>query len=179
MESEKTLNEWSIDKVHSSIEFSVKHLMISTVKGKFKAFNGSLRLDLDDIESSSVVLNIDAGSISTEDNDRDNHLKSPDFFHVENHPVINFESSGIRKIGNGITVDGKLKIRDVTKDVSIAGELQGPIVDFQRKQRVGFDGEFSLNRKDYGLKWNMLLEGGGLTVGEVVRVNVHFELVGL
>lgn len=179
MQTTENSNRWSIDKAHSNLEFSVRHMMISSVRGRFRSFDGDVKLDLEDTGNSSVKLVIDAGSIFTNEEDRDKHLKSPDFLHVEKHPSIEFESTKVRKIGNQVALEGNLRIRDVTKEVSISGELQGPISDPYGKKRIGFDGETTVARKDFGLTWNMLLEGGGLMVGDNVKIDIHMELTAL
>ncbi len=179
METQQNGDKWIIDKAHSNLEFSVRHMMISNVRGRFRSFDGDIGLKLDNLDSARVKLNIDASSIFTNEEDRDNHLRSPDFLHVEKYPSVTFESTKIRKVGNQIDLDGKLTIRDVTKDVSISGELQGPITDPYGKKRIGFDGAASIVRKDFGLVWNMLLEGGGLMVGDNVKVDIHMEFTAL
>ncbi len=176
MQISENKNKWSIDKAHSNLEFSVRHMMISNVRGRFKSFDGDVRLDLNNIGNSAVKLSIEAGSIFTNEDDRDNHLKSPDFLHIEKHPLIRFESTGVKKSGDKLDLEGKLTIRDVTRDVSISGELQGPISDPYGKRRIGFDGGTSIGRKDFGLTWNMILEGGGLMVGDNVKIDIHMEL---
>ncbi len=176
MQTADNQNKWDIDKAHSNLEFSVRHMMISNVRGRFRTFDGEVRLDLNDVENSTVKLEIDAHSIFTNEEDRDKHLRSLDFLHVEKYPLVRFESTRVEKGGNRVNVEGKLTIRDVTKDVSVSGELQGPITDPYGKKRVGFDGTTTLARKDFGLTWNMLLEGGGLLVGESVKIDIHMEL---
>ena len=176
MQTTEDQNKWEIDKAHSNLEFSVRHMMISNVKGRFKNFGGDFRLNLDKIENSAVKLEIEASSIFTNEEDRDKHLKSKDFLHVEQYPLVLFESTKVGKTGNRVDVEGKLTIRDVTKNVAISGELQGPITDPYGKKRVGFDGETAIARKDFGLTWNMILEGGGLMVGDNVKIDIHMEL---
>jgi len=179
MQVSENKNKWSIDKAHSNLEFSVRHMMISNVRGRFRTFDGDVMFDFDNIGNSAVKLEIQAGSIFTNEEDRDKHLKSPDFLHVDKYPVIRFESTEVRKVGNQVDLEGKLTIRDVTRDVSISGELQGPITDPSGKKRIGFDGGATLARKDFGLTWNMVLEGGGLLVGDSVKIDIHMELTAL
>ena len=176
MQTTEGQNKWEIDKAHSNLEFSVRHMMISNVKGRFKNFGGDIKLNLDKIENSAVKLEIEASSIFTNEEDRDKHLKSKDFLQVEQYPLVLFESTKVGKTGNRVDVEGKLTIRDVTKNVAISGELQGPITDPYGKKRVGFDGETAIARKDFGLTWNMILEGGGLMVGDNVKIDIHMEL---
>jgi polyisoprenoid-binding protein YceI len=179
METTENSNRWSIDHAHSNLEFSVRHMMISNVRGRFRSFDGDINLNLENIGVSSVNLKIDASSIFTNEDDRDKHLKSQDFLHVEKYPQVLFESTRVGKVGNRIDLEGKLTIKDVTKDVSISGELQGPITDPYGKKRVGFDGATTIARKDFGLTWNMLLEGGGVLVGDGVKIDIHMELTAL
>lgn len=176
MQAIESMNKWTVDRAHSNLEFSVRHMMISNVRGRFRSFDGDVKLDLDDIGNSEIRLEIDAASIFTNEEDRDRHLKSPDFLHVEKHPSITFESAKVRRVGNQVSLDGKLTVRDITKPVSISGELQGPITDPFGRKRIGFDGSTTIARKEFGLTWNMLLEGGGLMVGDTVKIDIHMEL---
>lgn len=176
MQTAEVQNRWMIDKAHSDLEFTVRHMMISNVRGRFRSFDGDVRLDFSNMTNSSVKLDIEAASIFTNEEDRDKHLKSPDFLTVDKYPLVKFVSDRIRKNGNKVEIDGKLTIRDVTRDVSISGELQGPITDPYGKKRVGFDGTATIARKDFGLTWNMVLEGGGILVGDTVKIDVHMEL---
>ncbi|MEM0135430.1 MAG: YceI family protein [Thermoplasmatales archaeon] len=176
MQKVEDSNKWSIDKAHSNLEFSVRHMMISNVRGRFLSFDGEVVFDPNNLKNSSARIKIESASIFTNENDRDNHLKSPDFLQVEKYPLIEFKSTSISKSGDKINIDGKLTIRDVTREISISGELQGPILDPYGKNRIGFDGTTSIARKDFGLTWNMILEGGGLMVGDNVKIDVHMEL---
>ncbi|MEM0128317.1 MAG: YceI family protein [Thermoplasmatales archaeon] len=175
METQK--NIWIIDKKHSSLEFTVRHMMVSNVKGRFKEYEGEVVLDTDRLENSSAMFSIDVSSVSTEDQDRDNHLRSPDFFDVEKNPKMFFKSTKIYKDGNDTVVEGDLTIRDITKGIRVRGQLEGPVKDPYGKERIGYDGEATVNRKDFELKWNVMLEGGGILVGETVKINVHLELI--
>ncbi|MEM0136732.1 MAG: YceI family protein [Thermoplasmatales archaeon] len=175
MESQK--NNWLLDKKHSSLEFSVRHMMVSTVKGRFREYEGEVTLDLDTLENSSALFSIDVPSITTEDQDRDNHLKSSDFFDASNNPKIMFKSTKIYRDGDEVIVEGNLTIRGITKMIKVAGQLEGPVKDPYGKERIGYDGEATVNRKDFDLKWNVMLEGGGLLVGDTVKINVHLELI--
>ncbi|MDA8055466.1 MAG: YceI family protein [Thermoplasmatales archaeon] len=176
MQPSENGNKWTIDKAHSNLEFVVRHMMISNVRGRFRSFGGDVRLDLNDIGKSIVKLDIDSGSIFTNEDDRDKHLKSQDFLHVEKYPLIKFESTEVEKSGDKVNIKGKLIIRDVSRDVSVSGELQGPISDPYGKKRIGFDGGATIARKDFGLTWNMVLEGGGILVGDSVKIEIHMEL---
>jgi len=175
MTTMETQKKWMIDKAHSNLEFSVRHMMISSVKGRFRKFDGDIVLDPENIENSKFLIEIDASSIYTNEEDRDKHLRSPDFLNVEKFPVVKFESTKVSKNGNNLETVGKLTIRDVTREVTVVGELQGPIIDPYKKKRIGYDGEATLNRKDFGLTWNMILEGGGVLVGDTAKISVHME----
>jgi polyisoprenoid-binding protein YceI len=177
METFNTTREWQIDKAHSSIEFSVRHMMISNVKGSFGEFDAKANLQIEDLSNSKVHFEIRTASVNTNERDRDNHLRSPDFFHSDKYPTIRFESKNISKDGENVKITGLLTIKEVTRDVLVVGELQGPIKDPYGFLRMGFDGELNINRKDYGLNWNMALEAGGILVGENVKSLIHLELI--
>jgi len=176
MTSVETQKRWIIDKAHSNLEFSVRHMMIANVKGRFTKFDGDIILDPENIENSKFKIEIDASSIYTNEEDRDKDLRSPNFLNVEKFPVVRFESTRVSKKGNNLETVGNLTIRDVTREIVVVGELQGPIIDPYKKKRIGYDGEATFNRKDFGLTWNMVLEGGGVLVGDTVKVNVHMEV---
>lgn len=177
MQAIKSAQKWIIDKAHSNLEFSIKHMMISNVKGRFENFEGDVTLDLEDIHNSSVFISIDARAISTNEDDRDKHLKSPDFFNVVKYPSIEFESTEFMRNGDHVNIVGNLTIRDTTRNVQISGELQGPVIDTSGRKRLGYSGEFTIARKDFGLTWNKLLEGGGFVVGDIVNLDIHLEMV--
>ena len=176
MQKNEIYKIWNIDKAHSNIEFTVRHMMISNVRGRFLSFDGDVKFDPDNLNDASIKMMIDSSSIFTNENDRDKHLKSPDFLNVEKYPLVEFVSTSVTRSGEKITVNGNLTIRDVTKQVAITGELEGPIVDPYGKNRIGFDGSAAIARKDFGLTWNMILEGGGLMVGDNVKIDIHMEL---
>lgn len=176
MEASTNVRKWNLDTAHSNLEFVVRHMMISSVRGRFRKFDGEFNLDLDDIGKSSVEVTVDAKSIFTNEDSRDDDLRSQKFLAVESYPVLKFQSTRMQKTGNKLEVDGNLTIRGVTKEVRVTGELLGPITDPYGKKRVGFDGAATINRKDFGLTWNMVLEGGGLMVGDNVKIEIHMEL---
>ncbi len=171
------IRKWSIDKEHSSIEFTVRHMMISHVSGRFKKFSVIGIEDLSNVEKSSVTVTIDSASIETGNEDRNNHLKSPDFLNVGTFPEIVFKSSSIKKNGDNFKISGDLKIRDVVKAHTFEVERNGPITDPYGKLRQGISLVGAINRKEYGLVWNMVLEGGGVMVGESIKININLELV--
>lgn len=172
---EQNLKNWSLDKAHSSIEFSVRHMMISSVKGRFRDFNAEIKIDPENLEMADVKFTVNAASVDTDQPDRDTHLKSPDFFDVANFPLITFTTKSVVKSGNDLCVKGNLFIKGLAKEIAVKGEIQGPIKDPYGKQRIGFDGESTVNRKEFGLNWNMVLEGGGILVGDTVKLSIHLE----
>jgi len=166
---------WNIDSTHSSIAFSVRHMVFAKVRGRFGAFRGAVELDSSDLTQSSVSVEIDTASIDTGVGDRDKHLRSPDFFDAEKFPSLRFVSSRIEKAGGeNYKVHGKLTIRDVTRDVVLDMEYNGQAQDPWGNQRTAFAGKTSIDRGDYGLKWNQALEAGGVLVGE--RIDIELEL---
>ena len=168
--------QWSVDTTHAEIGFSVKHLMISTVKGRFNKFTGSGTTDADG-SLKSVEMTIDASSIDTNTTQRDDHLRSPDFFDVPNHPTIRFSSTGIVQRGADVTVNGDLTIREISRPVTLTGEYTAPMTDPWGNSRAALTVSGKINRKAWGLVWNQLLETGGLTVGEDVRLQIDVEAV--
>ncbi|GAB4290768.1 MAG: YceI family protein [Myxococcota bacterium] len=169
--------DWEIDPMHSAVQFSVKHLMISNVKGIFKKFSGALSLDDKDVTKSSVVAEIEVESIDTGIEDRDKHLKSPDFFDVAKFPKMTFKSTKVEKAKGGLKVTGDLTIRGVTKKVVL--DVEGPtqeISDPWGNVKRGVVAKTKVNRKDFGLTWNKALETGGVVVGEEVAITIELEL---
>lgn len=170
---------WQLDKQHSEIGFAVRHMMISTVKGKFKSFDISAQIDPNDLAHSSVTATIEAGSIDTGETDRDGHLKSGDFLDIENHPNITFKSSSItKKDDQHYQVTGPFTIHGVTRDVTVDVEVAGPAKDPWGKERMGFMVRGEIDREQWGLKWNQALEAGGVLVGKKVHLNADIELIG-
>lgn len=164
---------WEIDSVHSSAEFAIKHMMISTVRGRFNHVEGTIEFDPENPAASKVSAKIDASSIATGQEQRDAHLRSADFFEVERWPYMTFESTKVDvKDDSHSKVTGNLTIRDVTKEVTLDVEYLGKIVDTFGKERVGFEARGKINRKDFGLNWNQMIEAGGVMVGD----NVDFTL---
>lgn len=169
---------WQVDPVHSHIEFAVRHLMISTVKGRFAEVAGTLTGEESDPERASIELTIAAASIDTREPQRDAHLRSADFFDADRHPAIRFRSTGITKAGDGrFTIGGDLTIRDVTKPITLDVHAGGRARDPWGGERTGFSATTKLNRRDFGLNWNQLLETGGVLVGDEVTLSVELQLV--
>ncbi len=172
---------WNIDPTHSTIEFSTKHMMFTTVRGRFKEFSGQLHLDREAPDSSWAEVRVKAESLDTGAPDRDGHLRSPDFFDVENHPEIVFrttESIGAApEEGTRFRVNGDLTIADTTEPVTLDVLFQGRGQDPWGKERVGFQASCEIDRRDWGLKWNQALETGGVLVANKVRIEVEVQAV--
>jgi polyisoprenoid-binding protein YceI len=170
---------WNIDPVHSVAEFKVKHMMISNVKGQFPKVSGKLTLDESDVTKSKVETSIETASIETRDPQRDGHLKSPDFFHVEKFPTMTFKSTGIKVVRDGeLTVEGDLTIRDTTRKVVFTVEgPTPPTKDPWGNTRLAVSATTKINRKDFGLTWNAALETGGILVGEEVTITLDVQFV--
>jgi polyisoprenoid-binding protein YceI len=174
-----TTTAWNIDPAHSVAEFKVKHMMIANVKGQFSKVSGALFLDESDLASSRVEASIEATSIHTRDEQRDAHLKSPDFFDVEKFPTLHFKSKSIGIVRDGeLTVEGDLTIRGVTRNVRFAVEgPTPPAKDPWGNTRVAVSATTKINRKDFGLTWNAALETGGILVGDEVTITLDVEFV--
>jgi len=169
---------WQIDPAHSTIEFSVKHMMITTVRGRFNAFDGTLQLNEEHPEASYVEGAIDVASIDTGEPERDTHLRSADFFDVEQYPKMTFRSTRIERVGSGrYKVYGDLTIKDVTREVVFDVTDEGRGRDPWGNMRWGFSAEATLNRKDFGLTWNVPLEAGGWLVGDQVKVLIELQAI--
>lgn len=165
---------WSVDKAHTSLEFSAKHLGIMTVRGRFESFEADVQVE--DGRPVAARASIDVASVSTREGKRDEHLKSPDFFDAANHPHITFESSKIQVAGSAITVDGTLTIRDVSKPVRLEGEFAGPFQDPWGGDRIALSVTGKVNRKDWGLAWNVPV-GERLLVSDDITLHVDVEVV--
>lgn len=169
-------DKYVFDIPHSSIGFSARHLVISNTKGEFNDFTGTILFDEKDITKSSVEVIIKAGSIDTDNEKRDNHLKSADFLEVEKYPEITFMSTSVKKTDNGYELVGNLTIHGVTKEVSMPFTLTGPIEAFG-SSRIGIEASLTINRQDFGVKFNKVLEGGGLLVSNEVKISLEVEAV--
>jgi polyisoprenoid-binding protein YceI len=168
---------YTLDLSHSQVGFSVKHMMVSKVKGKFDLYEGKIVFDEKTMQFKEMTGIIDADSINTDNERRDNHLRSADFFDAANHPEITFEMTGYKGNAEEGKMDGKLTIRGVTKPVTLDVEMGGVITDFQGKQRIGFSMHGKINRQDFGLAWNKLLETGGFVVGDEVKLIIDIEAI--
>ena len=170
--------KWDIDPVHSSINFSVRHLMVSKVRGQFSTWSGSFEFDPRNPLTTKVDIQIDANSIDTKDAQRDGHLKSADFLETEAHPHITFKGKSIeKKGGDEYKLSGDLTVHGTTLPVTLDVEYSGQAKDPWGGERVGFSAHTSINRKDFGLAWNQALETGGLLVGEKVDIQIELEAV--
>jgi polyisoprenoid-binding protein YceI len=171
--------QWQIDPAHSAAHFSVRHLMISNVRGEFTKLSGSALINPADPAKSSVEITIEAASLNTREPQRDEHLRSADFFDVANHPTLTFRSKRIETRGaENFKLTGDLTIRGVTKEVTF--DVEGPtasVTDPWGNVRAGVSASAKINRKDFGLAWNALTEAGGVVVGDEVKITVEAELI--
>lgn len=169
---------WVIDPTHTVVEFAVKHMMFATVKGRFGKVEGTIEADLDDLTTASINATIDAASIDTREEQRDAHLRSADFFDVEKFPTITFQSRRITRRPDGqYDVEGDLTIHGVTRPVTLVTAVTGSGKDPWGNIRAGFSAQGQLNRKDFGLTWNTVLEAGGFLVGDEVKISIEVEAV--
>ena len=168
---------WDIDKSHSEVGFAVKHMVLSTVTGKFTDFSGEVNFDPDNLSDSKIKGVVKVVSITTENERRDNHLKSADFFDAENYPEIVFESTKISKKDDGYVAAGNLTIRDVTREVEIPFKVSGPISDSRGNTRIALEGRTTINRQEYNVKWDKTMDNGGLIAGNEVDLILRAELV--
>lgn len=169
---------WNVDAAHSGIHFSVRHMVFAKVRGRFGTLRGAVALDPQDLTRASVEAEIDAGSIDTGVADRDKHLRSPDFLDVERFPVLRFQSTQVEKAGGDrYRVHGNLTIRDVTREVVLDAEYSGQAKDPWGNQRVAFTAKTSIERGDFGLQWNQILETGGVLVGERIDIELEVQAV--
>jgi polyisoprenoid-binding protein YceI len=171
-----TAGTWIIDPVHSDVSFTVRHMMVSKVRGKFAAFSGEIVTGADPLDS-SVTAEIDLRSIDTGSEQRDNHIRSADFFEVETYPTMTYRSTGVRHDGDGFMVDGKLTLKGVTRDVPLTLELNGFGPDAYGGTRAGFTASAEINRRDFGVNFNAVMETGGTVVSDKVTIHLEIEAV--
>jgi polyisoprenoid-binding protein YceI len=175
--TERHMATFNIDKAHSEAYFQIRHL-ITHVRGHFSDFSGVVDLNKDKPEESSVSFTVQASSIDTSEADRDNHLRSPDFFDVEKYPTLDFKSTAIsKKSAEEYDVTGDLTIHGVTKQVTMPVSFMGFVQDPWGNQRAGFESETKINRKDFGLTWNAVLETGGLMMGDEIKISLSIQAV--
>lgn len=170
-------NAWKIDKSHSNVGFSVSHLIITDVTGQFKSYDGSIEFSKEDLSDAKINFSIDVASINTENEGRDKHLKSDDFFNAEKFPKISFVGKSIKKVdGKKYKLTGDFTMRDVTKTITLDVIFNGIVKDPWGNTKAGFKVSGEVNRFDYGLKWNNLMETGGAVVGKEVTIIVNLQL---
>jgi polyisoprenoid-binding protein YceI len=167
--------KYGLDTAHSSVVFSVKHMVISNVKGSFDTFDAVILYDPENIENSSVEVSIDVSSINTKDEKRDEHLRSADFFDAQTYPKVTFKSDRIEKRQDGYVALGKLTIRGVTKEIELPFRLNGPITNPWGQSVMGIEIQHELNRKDFNVNWNKVMDNGGVVVGDNVKVDINLE----
>lgn len=167
---------WEVDPSHSSVSFVARHLMVTKVRGRFTSFAGRITV-AEDVLDSRVEATVEVASITTGDEARDGHLKSADFFQIEEFPVWKLQSTGIVERGGSFVLTADLTIKDVTKSVEFALEFDGVAVDPWGNTKAGFSAEAEINRKDFGLEWNVALEAGGVLVGEKVKIQLDIQAV--
>ena len=169
---------WDIDPAHTSVQFSIRHMMISNVRGEFSKVSGMVRGDQADPTRAQVEATIDTSSIDTREPKRDEHLRSADFFDAERYPTVTFRSTRVHDRGDGeFTLEGELTVRDSTRPVTLQGEYLGSQDSPWGDTRVGFTAETEINRKDWGLSYNVALETGGVLVGDKIKLTIDAEWV--
>jgi polyisoprenoid-binding protein YceI len=177
-ETTPTTSTWTVDATHTEVGFAVRHLMISTVRGRFGAVAGTVVYNEANPDASTVDVTVDVTSIDTRTDGRDAHLRSADFFDVERFPTMHFVGTGISGDVDGeFTLTGDLTIRGVTREISLDVTSEGRVRDPWGNDRVGFSAKGKISRGDFGLTWNQVLEAGGVTVGDEVKISVDVELV--
>jgi len=170
-------SHWDFDLTHSSVNFHVRHLMVSKVHGRFTKWSGNLELDDADLTKSKIDVTIDAASIDTKEDKRDEHLRSADFLDAAQFPQITFKSTQITRDGDDYRVEGDLTIHGVTRPITLEVEGGGQVKDPWGGTRTGFSAKTSISRKDFGLTWNVALETGGFLVGDKVEITLEIEAV--
>ena len=172
-----TTTKWALDPTHSELQFKVKHLMITTVTGSLKTFSATLASNEGGFTDAEISFDGDISSIDTGNTDRDNHLKSADFFDAEKFPTMSFKSSSVEKDGDDLSIKGDLTIKNVTKAVKLTAEFGGIATDPYGNTKAGFTLSGKINRTDFGLTWNATLETGGVMVSEDVRILGELQFV--
>ncbi|MDQ1292212.1 MAG: hypothetical protein QG608_89 [Actinomycetota bacterium] len=166
---------WTIDQAHSTLGFVAKHAMISKTRGEFSAFTGGAVIDVENPERSSGWVDIDVASVTTRNEQRDEHLRGADFFDVASHPTITFRSTSARPDGEAVVLVGDLTVRGATRPVEVRWEFGGMAKDPFGNTRAGFEGSSALSRKDFGLTWNAVLETGGVLVSDKIDLNLEIS----
>ncbi|SFQ38655.1 YceI family protein [Hymenobacter arizonensis] len=170
--------KWVIDPTHSEVQFKIKHLVISTVTGSFKSFQGSIHTEGDTFENANVEFTLDVDSIDTNQEQRDGHLKSEEFFDAAQFPQIKFESTSfIKESDDTYQLHGRLTMKDVTKPVTLVAEFGGSAVDFYGNHKAGFEVSGKINRKEFGLTWGAVTETGSIVLGDDVKLIANVQLI--
>ena len=173
-----TTSKWAIDPSHSEISFKVKHLVVTTLTGKFDAFEGALETANEDFSGANISFSADIASINTGNADRDGHLKSDDFFNAEAFPKLTFASTSFTKVsGDEYKLAGNITLRDVTKPIELTVEYGGTVTDPWGNVKAGFEINGKIKRKEFGLKWDAITEAGGAVVSDEVKLHLNIELV--
>ena len=177
-DTQSAVQTYNIDPSHSRLGFTVRHMGFSKVRGSFEQFEGTIHLDPDDLSTLEAETTVQTQSITTNEADRDEHLRSADFFEIETYPAITFKSTEVRDVsGNSFALVGELTIHGETQTVELEGEYQGTGTDPWGGTRVAFEASTQINRKDYGLNWNQVLEAGGVLVSEKVDITLEVQAV--
>ena len=171
------MSTWTLDPAHSQIEFAVKHMMVTTVRGQFRQFTTEVDFDEEHPERSSVVAHIDVFSIDTGMAARDAHLRSADFFEAETFPELTFRSTSIKARGDGYKIEGDLTIRGETRPVTLDAEIGGVVANMQGGRRAAFNATTRISRKAWGLTWNVALESGGFLVGDEIKITLDMAVL--
>lgn len=173
---ETAVQTWHVDPAHTNVEFAVKHLMISTVKGRFAEVSGQLNGDITNPNSFELDVTLGTGSVDTRQSQRDAHLRSPDFFDAERWPAIRFVGKRIEgNVANEFSLFGEITIRDVTRELELRVTNEGAVIDPWGGSRIGFSAKAKLDRRDFGLRYNQALEAGGFVVGDEIKISVDVE----
>ena len=173
---ENKMTTWKIDPAHSEVNFNVKHLLVSTVRGNFDKFDANIETSKEDFSDAKIEFEADINSISTKNEQRDAHLKSSDFFDADNNPKMTFKSTSVKKVSDyELKVKGNLTLRDVTKEISLDVIYNGTVDGFGGSKVAGFEVRGKLNRFDYGLQWNGLTEAGGIVVSNEIKIEIFAE----
>ncbi|KXH80916.1 YceI family protein [Sporosarcina sp. HYO08] len=170
------MTKWIVDGAHTDIGFSVKHMMVSKVRGSFTEKEGVIEGNPEDLTNAKINFKIDTASINTNNNDRDNHLRSADFFDAEQYPAITFASTDIAKTGNNAyEITGDMTIKDVTKKITFDASFEGTGTNPWGVEVVGFEAKGKISRKEFGLTWNQALETGGVLVGDEIIITIELQ----
>lgn len=167
--------KWVLDPMHSEVHFKVKHLVISTVTGTFKSFEGGFESENEDFTDADINFSLDTNSIDTNQEQRDTHLKSAEFFDAEKYPKLSFKSTSFQKDGADYVLKGDLTIRDVTKPVKLEVEYGGTAADFYGNEKVGFEISGKISRKEFGLTWDGITEAGAIVVGDEIKLIINAQ----